>query len=219
MLRVGELDGTLHGENVTSHQYSIVTDALSFIHTLLGGSNPKRSFGVLVDGVKDKQKKSGGTTSTEADFKLQSHCWAHATVNAFKRLLLTQDRSDGLDSQVALLELTSENTQNGTGIRRIIPSYSDPDGELVSLLHFITKSILLCMAMDASTMNDRRTTYLISSIRTLLLLNHRLLCEELPKCISFSCSSLSILREGAGAQKCLILTVSEAYGELRQIGY
>jgi hypothetical protein len=169
------------------------------------------------DHVQKKQEKnirSGVAVSTEADAKLQFHFWGHATVTAFERLCAsTTSARDG----IAVLKLTSDTLKMLLDYDVYSPSYSDPDEALVSFLKFVTRGILRCVET-----NDSASSSYILSVRTLLLLNHRLLNEQLSKYVAFTCKSLHKCADDERA--CLdasevLATIVKTYSELRQMGH
>lgn len=170
------------------------------------------------DHVQKKQQKligSGAAVSTEADAKLQFYFWGHVTVAAFERLCAA---TSSATDDVAVIKLASNALKLVLDYDVYSPSYSDPDETLVSFLKFVTRGVLRCVEINDSASSG----YVLSSIRTLLLLNHRLLHEQLSKCIAFTCKSLHEC--GDDGRACLdassvLATIVKTYSELRQMSH
>eukprot|EP00956_Cyclotella_meneghiniana_P002630 scaffold3107_cov70-Cyclotella_meneghiniana.AAC.2 len=170
------------------------------------------------------KQSSGIKRSTEADAKLQFYFWAHATISAFGRIL----NIDGLDlnSDLVLLKMASETLHMILDRDVYSPSYSDPDEALLSFLKFVTQGILGHSHVQeynstSPAVKEKISSYVLTSMRTLMLLNHRLVFEQLPTCISFACYNLHQYRnENASSEAVAFLfTIVKTFSELRQIGY
>ncbi|KAL7482212.1 hypothetical protein ACHAW6_007889 [Cyclotella cf. meneghiniana] len=177
----------------------------------------------------DEHTNNGGgwrKTTTESDSILQFRFWCHAAAPAFQRFFAASRHGpDDNNLRVAFLKMTSETLKMILDYDAYSPSYSDPDGAHVSFLNFVAEGLLRC-AYDgcdsASPSEEQKTMHLLSSIRTILLLNHRLLHERLSRCIAFACAGLRRHpdEEHVSADASLLLsTVVKTYGELRQVGY
>lgn len=166
----------------------------------------------------EKNSKNGLAVSAEADAQLQFYFWANATIAAFESIRTDVGLNANLDA--SKLEMASETLKIILDYDAYSPSYSDPDETLVSYLQFVTQRILGCIqGCDAAS---ESSVCLLSSVRTLLLLNHRLLHEQLSKCIAFTCNNL---HQGSDNEKIsadassVLQTIVKTYGELRQTGY
>eukprot|EP00804_Cyclotella_cryptica_P017276 CCRYP_016835-RA/>CCRYP_016835-RA protein AED:0.01 eAED:0.01 QI:567/1/1/1/0.5/0.33/3/1874/1230 len=214
-------------EDCESSQASVsVHDAIATVNML-----PLLIRGFF-DRILNKEKRedntsgsSQGKTTTEADSKLQFRFWCCAASPAFERLFVMCDHgSDSDNLGVALLKMTAETLRVVLEYDAYSPSYSDPDDALLSFLNFVTEGLLRWVNRCdfASSLYEQRTIHLISSIRTILLLNHRLLHERLSHCIAFACVSLRHYCHEDCVQadaSTLLSTIVKIYGELRQVGY
>ena len=173
------------------------------------------------DQIQCKQRRdfvNGVKSSTEADAKIQFYFWAHASISSFEHLHQSE-------ANIALLQMTSQTLQIILENDAYSPSYSDPDETLASFLKYVTREVLGCIHMEHTTMPKsytQRSIFLLASIRTLLLLNHRLLHEQLSSCIAFACQNLHQRNDKEMVYlhaSAVLSTIAKTYGELRQIGH
>jgi hypothetical protein len=166
------------------------------------------------EGIQTKQQMNNNI--------IQFYFWAHATIETFKQLF--QDFGSNANLDMSLLKMTTETLNMVLDRDAYSPSYHDPDEALLSFLKFVTRGLLRCIETSdsASFTNEKILSYLLSSIRALLLLNHRLLHEQLPRCIAFACSNLHQYHNDDlmySYATTLLTTIVKTYSELRQVGY
>lgn len=178
-----------------------------------------RDHGKLMS--KRVQDGSGGTaTTTEEDAKLQFRFWCHAVLPALERLFVKYGSKKDLD--VSLLTMTSDTLEMVLEYDAYLPSYSDPEEEHLSYLELVAKGLLLCATNDRTESTGAilgRTEALVTSFRSLLLLNHRVLHERLSHVVAFACSSLHQFNHAHSKANSLVSSIVKTYRELRQIGH
>ncbi|KAL7536022.1 hypothetical protein ACHAXR_007794 [Thalassiosira sp. AJA248-18] len=205
----------------------------------------------------------GGGLTSEADAKLQFRFWCHIMAPALEQLFRhppsssmsstsgNDDDDDGNNDgkllTLALLKATSQTLGLLLEYDAYLPSYGDPKEEHLGFLEYVTKGLLQCIdhhraneavICDGEDESDEIMTQsllLVTSLRHILLLNHRLLHERLAHVISFACSCLSSSSSSSATDahhhkndspssssreaNALMSAVVKTYRELRQVGY
>ena len=162
-----------------------------------------------------QSKKNGGTT-TEADAKLQFRFWCNLILPVLDALFgMKQDGNENLKS--ALLDTISQTLGLVLQYDAYLPSYNDPDEEHLSFLQSVANGLLRCVndSSDKETELHHGNITLVTSLRNLILLNHRLLQGQLSIVTNYACSCSPQKNQEPNK---LLFTITKTYRELRAIG-
>ena len=189
----------------------------------------------------------GGSTTSEGDANVQFRFWCHVMLPVFEQLFHSiHSKSESSSSsslpvpllhsdELTLALLKTISTTLGFVLKydAYLPSYNDPNEHHLRFLESITSGLLQCINSDMQQLleeeeeeDERQNSesqfcvLLVTSLRNILLLNHRLLHEEMDNVIYFACSCLfsSVEKSHVNANELLCVLV-KTYRELRQIGY
>ena len=181
---------------------------------------------------------ANSTSRSEDGAALLFRFWRGATLPAFRALFRTMKRCRSAedlehdDSGLLVASLMDAMTETlGLVLRHdaYSPSYVDPGGHHLAYLEWTSRGLLGCArrlgswprSEEGGAANDAPSSVgggvratLETSLRRILLLNHRLLHDELATVVSFACSGLP--RSDANDLLCALV---KTYRELRQVGY
>ena len=170
--------------------------------------------------------RRGSTSSSEGDANIQFRFFCHVMAPVFEHLFKVQSNEVDGDLSLALLNTVSKTLGLVLDYDAYLPSYSDPDGKHLAFLESITTGLLqkingedLFTDEQYSDQKIQVNILLITSLRHILLLNHRLLHERLDYVLYFACTCLTTSRGKSSPANELICAIVKIYRELRQVGY